>query len=102
MKTSHLELSPEMQNAIDEVTAIISASYPTTTFVTEPGVEPDSVFVQAFVDAIEPDDVMDLYISRLVTIQVEEGIPLYVFARRTPERLLEYRQSLSQNRKRPA
>ena len=102
MRTSEIDLSKEMQEAIDEVTALISAAYPTTTYVIEPGVDPGSVFVQAYVDAIEPDDVMDLYIGRLVTIQVEEGIPLYVFARRTPERLQEYRKIIAKSEKRPA
>jgi hypothetical protein len=78
--------NPRMTAAIAELTDLISRSYPGTTYVTEVDEDGKTVFVTATVDVDDPDEVVDLYIDRSVTLLVDEGLPLHVIAVRTPER----------------
>jgi hypothetical protein len=77
---------PRMKAAIAELTNLISRSYPGTTYVTDVDDDGKTVFVTATVDVDDPDEVVDLYIDRSVTLIVDEGLPLHVLAVRTPER----------------
>lgn len=84
---SYLErVDPCMQRVIDEMVELISGKYPETTCVLESGSEWGQVFLYAEVDVDDPDEVVDLFIDRLVTIHVDEGIQLHFLPRRTPER----------------
>lgn len=78
--------NPRMAAAISELTDLISRSYPTTTFVTDVDEDGKTIFVTATVDVDDPDEVVDLYIDRLVTLLVDEGLPLHIIPVRTPAR----------------
>jgi hypothetical protein len=67
-----LRSDPRIQKAVAEFTALLSARFPSSTFVVSVG--------------DDPDEVVDLIIDRLVTLQVEDELPLYVIPVRTPER----------------
>src|SRR5438874_1970854 len=84
--TSRLLSDPRMQAAIAELTSMISARYPDAVFTTEVGEHDESVFVIVVVDLDDTDEVVDLYVDRLVTLQVDEGLPLHILPGRTPER----------------
>lgn len=71
---------PQIQHAIQEVQGIILARYPDTRFDLGVGDDPIGVHITATVDVEDPDDVIDLYIKRLLEIQVEERLPVYVIA----------------------
>ena len=76
-----------MQSAIDELTAIILSHYPGTTFrVTPSPEERDAVHLKAIVDVEDTDDVVDLIIDRMMEMQIDDGLPIYVVPVRTPER----------------
>jgi len=45
------------------------------------------VYLRAIVDVDDTNDVMDVFIDRLVDMQVEERLPVYVVPVHTPERV---------------
>lgn len=81
------ENDPRTQAALDELQGLIRAAYPTAMFRITWGREPIGIFLTATLDVEEPDDAYDLVISRLVDMQVEEGLPIYVFLDRPMERV---------------
>jgi hypothetical protein len=83
---SNLLSNPRMMAAIEELTNLIRDRYPETTFSTELGEHEESVFVTAVVDVDDPDEVVDCFIDRSVTLQVDEGLPLHIIPIRTPAR----------------
>ena len=78
-----------MRGALNELQAMISQRYPTTTFEISRGQdEPGNVHLKAVVDLDDADEVLDLVSERLLELQVEERIPVHVIPPRTPERVL--------------
>ena len=75
-----------MSAAIAEVTELIRESYPDTTFVVDVGEDQEAVYVTAVVDVDDPDEVVDCFIERVLTLQIDEGLPLHVIPIRTPAR----------------
>lgn len=84
--TTNLLADPRMTAAIAELTELIREQYPDTTFTTELGENEEAVFVTAVVDIDDPDEVVDCYIDRSVTLLVDERLPLHVIPVRTPAR----------------
>jgi hypothetical protein len=82
------ENDPRMQAAIAEMQDLILASYPDATFEVAPGDDPEGIYLTATVDIEDTDEVMDIIVSRLLKMQVEEGIPLYPIIVRPIERVL--------------
>jgi len=70
-----------------EMQEMIKAAYPTTTFQIYRGEDPEGVYLRAIVDVDDTNDVMDVFIDRLVDMQVEERLPVYVVPVHTPERV---------------
>ncbi len=96
--TSSLLSNPRMTAAIAELTQLIQRRYPGATFTTELGENEDAVFVTAVVDVDDPDEVVDCFIERAVTLQVDEGLPLHIIPIRTPERNLKLLAALRTQR----
>jgi len=82
-------LSPAMQAAIGEMRERISAGFPGATFVVGPGEDPAGTYLVATVDMEDTDEVVDLFRDRIVDLQVDEGLPLYVVVLRTPARVMQ-------------
>src|SRR5436309_2917370 len=75
--------------ALEDLRLRIRERYPTATFdVSHDPDEPVNVLLTTTVDVDDPDDVLDLVMDRLLELQVEERIPVYVIPVRTPERIL--------------
>ncbi len=74
--------------AIAEMQAMILAHYPDATFELAHGEDPDGTWLTVTVDVADTDEVFDVVVSRLVDMQVEEGIPLYVIPVRPIERIM--------------
>jgi hypothetical protein len=82
-------LDPRMQGAVDEVRAIIRQRYPEASFSVSRGIdEPEQIHLTTAVDIDDPDDVLNLVLDRLLQLEIDEGIPLYLIPIRTPERTL--------------
>src|SRR5713101_8412449 len=90
MKQEHQEpLDSRTQGAIDEMRQRILQRYPSAQFaVTRSQDEPENIHLITAVDLDDPDEVLDLVLERLIELEVEERIPLYVIPVRTSERIL--------------
>jgi H2-forming N5,N10-methylenetetrahydromethanopterin dehydrogenase-like enzyme len=67
-----------MQAAIGELQRLIQQDYPETTFQREPGDDPAGMYVLATVDVEDTDAVVEVYIDRLLELQIDEGLAVYV------------------------
>jgi hypothetical protein len=84
-----IPITPRIEEALAELKERISRRFPTTTYSVYQGEDPLGIYLIATVDTDDLEEVMDLFISRLVDLQVEEGLPLFVIPERTPERNAE-------------
>lgn len=80
-------ITPRAQAALDELRALIAEHYPRATFAVQRGHEPAGIYLVATVDIEDTDEVLDVFMDRLVDIQVEDGIPVYVTVRQPRERV---------------
>ncbi|HET9786710.1 MAG TPA: hypothetical protein VFP47_06235 [Pyrinomonadaceae bacterium] len=79
MTSAHqIRLTPRMQEAIDELKRLITARFPQAAFVIEEGFDPEGVYLVTIVDIADTDDVIAVVGDRLVEMQVDEGLPVYV------------------------
>ena len=83
------EDDPRVQNALADLQGLIHRRYPGATFAVAPGEDPDGVYLTATVDVEDTDEVVDTIIDRLLEIQVEERLPVYVIPVRPLARVLE-------------
>jgi hypothetical protein len=75
-----------IQQAAEELQAMIRARFPSARFTLGRGEDPEGIYLDAEVDSDDPDEVMDLIVDRLLELQIEEGLPIHVVPLRTPER----------------
>ena len=88
MRNSRLALSDRrIQAAIVELQTLIQQHYPTATFQETFGEDPEGVYLMATVDVEDTDDVIDVYIERLLALQIDEGLPVYVVPVRPLDRV---------------
>jgi hypothetical protein len=79
MRAEQLDLSaPGMQAAIEELKRLIQRHYPEATFRVEPGDDPTGMYVLATVDVEDTEAVVAVYIDRLLELQIDEGLAVYV------------------------
>jgi hypothetical protein len=77
-----------MEDALQELKRLIMARFPQAAFVTEEGVDPEGIYLVTTVDIADTDEVIAVIGDRLVELQVDEGLPLYVTPLRPIERVL--------------
>ena len=85
---SHISLTPRMEEAVQELEGIITKRFPQATFVVEEGSDPKGIYLVTTVDIADTDEVIDLVGDRLLELQVEEGLPIYVTPLRPIERVV--------------
>jgi hypothetical protein len=81
-------LSPRMHEAVRELQGLIRASFPHATFVVEEGVDPEGIYLVVTVDIPDTDEVVAAIGDRLLALQVDEGLPIYVTPLRPIERVV--------------
>lgn len=69
-----------------ELQASIARAYPAATFAVARGEDPKGIYLTATVDVDDLDDVTELALDRLIEIQIEEGLPLYMVPEQPPTR----------------
>jgi hypothetical protein len=79
---------PPTQAALRELQELIQAAYPDASFAVVRGEDPEGLYLRATVDVEELDQVVDVFIERLVELQVEAGLPVYVIPLEPAERAL--------------
>lgn len=80
--------TPHMDDALRELEGMITARFPQATFVVEEGLDPEGIYLVATVDVADTDEVVDVIGDRLVELQVDEGLPVYVTPLRPIERVI--------------
>jgi hypothetical protein len=85
---NHIRLAPRLHKAIDELKGLITARFPQVAFVVEEGFDPEGIYLVTTVDIADTDDVIAVVGDRLVELQVDEGLPLYVTPLRPIERVI--------------
>jgi hypothetical protein len=76
---------PRMEEAVHELEALITTRFSAATFVVEEGFDPEGVYLLPTVDVPDTDTVLAVVGDRLVELQVNEGLRVYV----TPLRPIE-------------
>ena len=74
----HVPLTSRMEEAVHELKRRITERFPQASFVIEEGFDPKGTYLVTTVDIADTDEVMDVVGDRLVELQVEEGLPVYV------------------------
>lgn len=83
-----------VQRALDELQALVFQRYPETSFRVSPAEDdPEIVHLTAMVDVDDTEEVVDLVIDRMMQIQIDEGLPIFVIPVRTPERVMQLRRA---------
>jgi hypothetical protein len=91
------EISPQLQQALEELQGLIQKRYPTATFAVSRGEDdPESIHLVTTVDVEDTDAVLDVVIDRVLQLQVEAGLPVHVIPVRPIERVLALRQQAKQ------
>jgi hypothetical protein len=83
-----VRLTPRMDEAVHELKGLITARFPQATFVVEAGFDPEGIYLVTTVDIDDTDDVIAVVGDRLVELQVDEGLPVYVTPLRPIERVV--------------
>ena len=85
---SHVPLTPAMEEAVHELKRLITERFPQASFVVEEGFDPKGTFLVTTVDIADTDEVIDVVGDRLVELQVDEGLPVYVTPLRPIKRVV--------------
>lgn len=83
---SRIPIASRLEATIAEMKDLIRDRYPGASFTFGEGDDPEGGCLTATVDVEDRSEVLGLYVDRLVELQVEEELPLFVIPRRTPER----------------
>ena len=82
---------PRIQAAVAELQELIRSRFPEATFTVgimdDPMDDTQGVYMRAIVDVDDVDDVTEVFIDRLIDMQVDEGMPIYVVSVHPPERI---------------
>ena len=84
----HVPLTPRMEEAVHELKGLITARFPQAAFVVEEGFDPEGTYLVTTVDIADTDEVIAVVGDRLVELQVDEGLPVYVTPLRPMKRVL--------------
>jgi hypothetical protein len=95
---SILPITPRLEEAIAELRELIVRHYPEVTFTVSEGEDPDGIYLTATVDVEDMGEVVDVFLNRMVDLQIDEELPIFVVAVRPLARnvaILARQQALS-------
>jgi hypothetical protein len=84
-----MDLTPRMETAVEEIQRLVTQRFPDATFVLGHGEDPEGIHLIVTVDLDDMGEVFDLYFDRLVDMQLDDILPLYVIPVRPVQRSLE-------------
>jgi hypothetical protein len=96
---SHKDL--RIDAAVAELQQMILDHYPDATFAVGPGHEPPGTYMTATVDVDDLDEVFDVVVERLLEMQDEERLPVYVLTVHPIERVIAELRSPKPSWERP-
>jgi hypothetical protein len=83
-----LRLTPQMETAVEEIKRLVTQRFPDATFVLGHGEDPEGIHLIVTVDLDDMGEVVDIYLDRLVDMQLDDMLPLYVIPVRPVQRSL--------------
>jgi translation elongation factor EF-1alpha len=87
-QSSEARLPKNVQQAATELQTLIRQRYPDATFsVTRGQDDPNAFHLRTVVDVEDTDAVRDFVRDRIMEIQIDQGVPIFVIPVRTPERV---------------
>lgn len=75
-----------MDAAISELERLIAAQYPAASFAVSEGDDPMGVYLTVTVDLDDAEDIVPIFLERMLELQINEGLPLYVIPVESHER----------------
>jgi len=69
---------PRVLRALDDFKQAILERYPGAAFQVSYGGEPEGVYLEPIVDVDDMFEVLDVIMDRMLEVQIEEGLPVYV------------------------
>jgi len=84
----HVQLTTRMEAAVHELQRLITARLPQAALIVEEGFDPEGIYLLTTVDIADTDEVTALVGDRLVELQVDEGLPVYVTPLRPVARVI--------------
>ena len=72
------ENDPRIQAALEELRGMILDKFPGATFTVTYGDDPEGIYLNPTVDIEDLDEVTNVILSRMVDMQIDEGLPVYV------------------------
>lgn len=76
------------QCAVEELQSLILQQYPAATFALQQGQDdPEAIHLLVTVDLEDTDAVLDLVLERMMDLQIEQRVPVFVIPVRPPERV---------------
>ena len=83
-----------LADAARELQQAIAARYPDATFELVAGDDPPGLYLIPTVDVEDTEEVADIVADRVLDLQIEDGLPIYVFPVRPLARVLAERSSM--------
>lgn len=81
---------PRVLRALDEFRRLIRQRYPDATFEVTRGIDdPEAIHLVATVDVDDLDEVADLVMDRMMELQIDEELPIFVIPERPISRTIE-------------
>ncbi len=80
--------NPRIRDALVELENLIGARFPEAAFEVSEGEDPEGVYLTAIVDTDDLTTVLEAVADRLVDMQVERGLPVFVVPTRPSRRVL--------------
>lgn len=84
----HTPQDPPIQQAVAELQELIRSRYPNAQFAVATGEDPEGVYLMATVDTDDLTTVLETVRDRLVELQVDRALPLYLVPVRPMQRVL--------------
>lgn len=81
--------SPRIKKAVKELKGLITARYPQATFSVAAGEDPEGIYLRTTVDVPDTEEVLDVVIDRMLEMEIDEGLPIYVLPVPPLERVAE-------------
>lgn len=82
--------NPRIQNAVEELKTMILARYPNATFEVAEGEDPDGIYLYPTVDVEDTMEVLYAVMDRVLEMEIEEDLPIYVVPLPPLERSVEW------------
>jgi hypothetical protein len=92
------ENDPRIQAAIEELSAMLMARFPEASLRVVHRGDPNGIYIIATVDVDDLDEVFDAVAPRMVDMQSDEGLPVYVVAEWPLHRVREHLRQVREQR----